>query len=104
MKLQGKVVIWPANLDSTKSRKEGRKLTKAYAIQMPRLDEIGEATKRLSLDIELVPRKSRPANWWEKTGYMIIPKKATRTQLLRALASEIKTTRGAKKASEKERK
>lgn len=103
MKLQGKIVVWPANLDSTKSRKEGRKLTKAYTVQLPKLDEIGEASQRLSLNAELVPRKSRPANWWEKGGYVIIPKKATKSELLRVLADEIKRVRSANKASDKER-
>jgi signal recognition particle subunit SRP19 len=104
LKLQGKIVVWPANLDSTKSRKEGRKLAKGHAVQTPRLDEIGEASKRLSLDSELVSGKSRPANWWEKRGYLIIPKKGSRIEALRALANEVKVIRGAKRASEKERK
>lgn len=56
MKQQGKQVVWPANLDSSKSRKHGRKLAKAVSVQAPRLEEIEDAAKRLSLEAEIVPR------------------------------------------------
>lgn len=100
MKLHGKIVVWPANIDSTKSRKTGRKLAKSASLQAPRLEEINEAAKKLSLEPELVPGKSRPSNWWEKGGYLIFPKNERRTTLLRSLASEVRKFRVAR---EKER-
>jgi signal recognition particle subunit SRP19 len=100
LKLHGKIVVWPANLDSTKTRKTGRKLTKGAGLQSPRLEEINDAAKRLSLEPELVPGKSRPSTWWEKGGYLIFPKNEKRTVLLRSLASE---ARKARVAREKER-
>jgi signal recognition particle subunit SRP19 len=96
LKLPGKIVVWPANLDSTKTRKSGRKLAKGAALQTPRLEEINEAAKRLSLTPELVPGKSRPSAWWERGGYLIFPKNEERTTLLRSLASEIRKGRAAK--------
>lgn len=96
-------MVWPANLDSTKSRKNGRKLAKGLAVQAPRLDEISEASKRLSLEVEPVPAKSRPANWWEKGGYLTVAKKGSRTELLRSLADEIKVVRSTRSAPEKDR-
>ncbi len=104
MKLQGKLVVWPANIDSSKSRKEGRKVTKGAALQAPKLEEINEATKRLSLEAEIVPGKSRPGAWWEKGGYLILPRKGAKPDLLRSLASEIRKMRAAKAGQEKERK
>jgi signal recognition particle subunit SRP19 len=104
LKLQGKIVVWPANLDSTKSRKEGRKLTKGLAIQAPRLEEMNEATRRLSLEGELAAGKSRPSVWWEKGGYLVLPKKEAKAELLRDIASEIRKLRAEKGGHEKERK
>jgi signal recognition particle subunit SRP19 len=100
LKLQDKFVVWPANLDSTKSRKTGRKLAKGAAVQTPRLEEINEAAKKLSLEPELVTGKSRPSTWWEKGGYVIFPRNEMRTAMLRSLASEIRKARAAR---EKER-
>ena len=100
MKLHEKIVVWPANIDSTKPRKAGRKIAKGAALQTPRLDEITEAAKRLSLEVEVIPGKSRPSTWWEKGGYIVFPKSEKRTMLLRSLASEVRKIRTAR---EKER-
>jgi len=96
LKLRGKIVIWPASIDSTKSRRKGRKLPKSAALQSPRLEEISGAAKRLSLEPELVPGKSRPSTWWEKGGYLIFPKNEYRMTLLRSLASEVRKARAAR--------
>jgi len=101
MKLHGKMLLWPANLDSTKTRKTGRKLTKGSALQAPRLEELSEAAKRLSIEHEVVTGKSRPSTWWEKGGYMIVPKADARAAVLRSLAGEIRKQRVTR---EKERK
>ncbi len=103
MKLHGKMVVWPANLDSTKTRKQGRKLTKGAAVQTPRLEEIHDAATKLSIEAEIVPAKAKPSIWWEKSGYAIFSKKDVKTELLRSLASEIRKTRVARAEPEKTR-
>jgi signal recognition particle subunit SRP19 len=101
MKLHGKAVIWPANLDSTKTRKSGRKLAKGPALQTPRLDELREAANQLSIEHEVVAGKSRPSTWWEKGGYLIVPKSTPQSKLLRNLASEIRKQRATKEKDKK---
>ena len=93
MKLHGKTVIWPANLDSTKSRKAGRKLAKGPALQTPKLEELRDAATQLSIEHEIVAGKSRPNTWWDKGGYLIVPKATPRAKLLRSLATEIREQR-----------
>jgi signal recognition particle subunit SRP19 len=102
LKLSGRIIVWPANLDLVKSRTEGRKVAKGLAIPTPRLDEINEAAKRLFLEAELVPAKSRPSAWWEKGGYAIISKKGPKTSVLRSLVSEIKKARTTTGSEDKE--
>jgi len=101
MKLDGKILIWPANLDSTKTRLQGRKIPKGQSVQAPRLDELVEASRRLSIPAETTPQKSRPRNWWEKTGYITVPKQGPRTELLRSLAGEVRRIRAAKEQSKR---
>jgi signal recognition particle subunit SRP19 len=101
LKLHRKIVVWPANLDSSKSRRAGRKLAKASAVQAPRLDEISDALKRLSLEPEPAPAKALPSSWWEKGGYAVVPKEGSKTTILRSLGSEIKKARAAKAVQEK---
>ena len=100
MKLDGKILVWPANLDSTKTRLEGRKIPKGQSVQAPRVDELAEAARRLSIQAEVTPQKSRPRTWWERTGYITVPK-TPRTELLRSLASEVRKIRAAKDSYKK---
>jgi signal recognition particle subunit SRP19 len=90
------MIVWPASLDSSKSRIGGRKIAKTAAIPTPRLEEISDAAKRLSFETEIIPGKARPKSWWERGGYAIITKKGAKADLLRALAGEIKKARAAK--------
>jgi signal recognition particle subunit SRP19 len=101
LKLDGRILVWPANLDSSKTRLEGRKIPKSQSVQAPRLDELAEAARRLSLEAEITPQKSRPRNWWEKTGYITVSKENARIELLRSLAGEVRKIRASKEASKK---
>ena len=96
MKLHGKMVIWPSNLDSTKTRRLGRKLPKSQSVQSPRLEELNEAAKALSIDHEIVAGKSRPPSWWEKGGYLIVTKSTPKSEALRSLASEVRKLRSSR--------
>ena len=104
MKSLGKIIIWPANLDSTKTRTQGRRIPKSAAVQAPRLDEINEAARRLSLETEITPGKSRPGSWWEKGGYALVTKRGdSKTRSIHMLAAEIRKIRAAKTSSEPKR-
>ena len=96
MKLHEKMVIWPANLDSTKTRRSGRKIPKAQALQSPRLDELREAANTLSLEHEPITGKSRPVTWWERGGYLIMSKSSHKSEVLRSLANEVRKQRSMK--------
>lgn len=94
MKLPGKMVVWPAYLDSRKPRSKGRKIPKGVAVEAPRLEEVAEAAKRLGLNPEVIREASLPHTWWVKTGYVTVDKVATRkTSLLKDLAKQISSMR-----------
>jgi len=96
LKLDGKILVWPANIDSSKTRVEGRKISKSACVQSPRIEELTEAARRLSIDAEVLHHKARPGGWWEKTGYITLPKKASKSELLRSLSAEIRKIRASK--------
>ncbi|MEM3507261.1 MAG: signal recognition particle subunit SRP19/SEC65 family protein [Candidatus Bathyarchaeia archaeon] len=94
MKQKGKAIIWPANLDLRKTRKEGRKIPKSIALDMPKLHEIEAAARDLNLNPIPVKEASRPSTWWEKTGYVIVDKKGeSKISILRKIASNISSKR-----------
>jgi signal recognition particle subunit SRP19 len=91
------MVVWPAALDSTKSRSQGRCLAKPQAIQAPRVDELENAAKKLSYDPQPSPHSALPSHWWEKTGYILVTRgDKARSKVLKDLAAEIRKIRGSK--------
>ena len=100
MKQNGKMVVWSAALDSTKSRSQGRCLAKSQAIQAPRVDELENAAKKLSYDPQPSPHSALPSHWWEKTGYILVTRRdKARSKVLKDLAAEIRKIRGSKQPS-----
>ncbi len=97
MKFRGKIIIWPCYLDSTKSRKMGRKLPLKYCVKSPSLGEVYEAARRLGLDPVKEEGKSHPACWWEKTGRILVTKKASKLAVLKQIAEEVRKIRSQSK-------
>lgn len=103
MRIPGRIVVWPAYLDSRKPRSRGRKIPKGAAVEAPRIEEVAEAARRLNLNPEVVHEASLPHTWWVKTGYVVVDRAGGgRTSLLKALAAQISSMR--KEASTKLRK
>ena len=90
MKNPEKMVVWTANIDKKHSRRQGRRISKALSIESPRFNEIEKAAKTLSYDYVARPGSSRPSSWWEKTGFLLIERKAfARAEVLRTLAKQV---------------
>lgn len=97
LKQNGKMVVWTAAFDSTKSRSQGRCLPKSQAVQAPRIDELEQAARKLSFDPEAAPHSALPSRWWEKTGYVLVKRgDKPRSKVLRDLAAEVQRTRRSK--------
>ena len=89
-----RMVVWPVNIDSQKSRKDGRKISGKYAIPSPTLKEISGAAKRLNLNPLIEEDKAYPKEWWEVSGRVQIDKNRPRSILLKEIAKEIGKERG----------
>jgi len=94
MRKQNKIVLWPVYFDSTKTRMEGRKVSKSLATPAPKLEEIQKAAERAGLQPEIVADAAHPSVPWQKTGLLAIPKKGSKTKILREVAKELLNIRG----------
>ncbi|RLG56848.1 MAG: signal recognition particle protein Srp19 [Candidatus Hydrothermarchaeota archaeon] len=88
-----KLVIWPAYLDKTKSRQDGRKISSKLAVTSPTLSEIEQAAKRLNLNPIVEKDKAYPKEWWEVSGRVLVDKVKPKSLLLKDIAKEIRRTR-----------
>lgn len=89
MRKQDKILLWPAYFDSNKTRLQGRRVPKSLAVASPKLKEIQDAAKNMGLQSEVVLDVRYPKSPWRKTGYILIPKKGSKTQIIRKIAKEL---------------
>ncbi len=89
-------VIWTVNLDSRKTRSEGRKISLKFAVPNVRLAELVEACKALGLEFE-VEEKKYPKCWWEEGGRVVVPKTKSKIRIMIDLARKIAELRESKR-------
>ncbi|AKB26963.1 Signal recognition particle SEC65 subunit [Methanosarcina siciliae C2J] len=94
MKDKGKLVIWPAYIDQTRSRSNGRIISRKNAVKEPHLNEIKDAAKKLGLNPEVEPEKAYPKSWWEVSGRVLVDDKAPKSVISKQIALEIRKKRG----------
>ncbi|HZD12787.1 MAG TPA: signal recognition particle subunit SRP19/SEC65 family protein [Candidatus Binatus sp.] len=89
MKRPGRQIVWPSNIDNTKTRLQGRKVPLPKAVRQPSLRELVEAARILGLDPQPTEKMSKPNNTWDKSGYVDIKKTGSKILTLKGLASEV---------------
>ncbi|AFL66919.1 signal recognition particle protein Srp19 [Desulfurococcus amylolyticus] len=87
-----RIVVYPAYIDSKKSRSEGRKISLSKAVPNPSIKEIIEASERLGLN-PLYEEKHYPRLKGVK-GRVLVDKKSGKLEILRMIADEIRKMRG----------
>lgn len=86
MRKKDKLVVWPAYFDSTKTRREGRRIPKSLAVPSPKILEIKEALEKLGLDYELILDAGYPKTPWLKTGMLLVTKDSVKNDMIRRIA------------------
>lgn len=94
MKDKGKLVIWPAYIDQTRSRSGGRIISRKNSIKDPHLNEIKEAARQLGLNPEVEPEKAYPKSWWEVSGRVLVDDKGPKSVIVKQISLSIKKMRG----------
>lgn len=87
------IVIWPAYIDSSKSRSEGRRLPRDVAVDSPSAAEVANAAKQVGYEPEYEPEKQYPRSWWEKRGRVTVDTEDDKPDVLRAVAAYVEVLR-----------
>ena len=89
MRKLDKAIIWPIYFDTSKTRKEGRRVSKNIAVQSPKIDEIKQAADNLGLENEINLNAHFPKNHWSKTGMLLVEKKEAKEKIIQKLAKQL---------------
>jgi signal recognition particle subunit SRP19 len=93
MRKQKKTILWPVYFDVSKTKKEGRRVPKSFAIPNPTLAELQKAAESLGLKPEINVEAVHPAAPWRKTGRILVEKSGTKMQTLTKVAKRLLTIR-----------
>ena len=101
MRKQDKAIIWPAYFDQTKTRKNGRRVTRNLAVPNPKIEELQEAARKLGLKHEIIADSGYPKAPWQKTGMLMVEKKAPKEQMIKNIAKQLVKARSALPSQQK---
>ncbi len=87
-----RIVIYPAYIDSSLSRKEGRKIPKSIAVHNPRVEEIVRAAEELGLNPSIEDSRY-PKFWWKYKVRIVIDKVDSKQRILKMIAEKINELR-----------
>jgi len=89
LRKQDKIIIWPAYFDSTKTRGDGRRVAKSFAVPSPKVLEVKEAVEKLGLSYEVVLDAGYPKTPWLKTGMLLVAKKESKEKVIRKIGEQL---------------
>jgi signal recognition particle subunit SRP19 len=88
-----RAIIWPAYIDSRKTKREGRRIPQKNAVNSPKLREISNAAGKLGLNPEVENGKSYSKSWWESSGRVIVDKNLPKREVLIKISNLIRASR-----------
>ena len=93
MRKKNSILLWSVYFDSTKTRSDGRRISKSLGVSSPKIEELQRATKRLGLQPEVNFDATYPSYPWKKTGFIVLPKTEAKTQMMKKVAKELSILR-----------
>ncbi len=93
MRKQDKFIIWPAYFDQSKTRKDGRRVSKSLAVLHPKIEEVALAVQKLGLKHEVVAEAGYPKMPWAKTGMILVEKQGSKEQVIQRIAGKLPKVR-----------
>jgi len=87
------VVLYPAYFDLRRSRKDGRRVPKALAVEAPTTEEIEKAAKALGLKPTVEGDKAFPQSPWKRDGRVLVSGDYFKTSIVRKVAERLKASR-----------
>ena len=90
-------IYWPQFFDLKRSRNDGRRVSKKYAIDKVSLDLIAKAARRLGYSADIEQNYRYPKTWWEEPGRVLIDTKGKKkSKILLEVAKEMQKMRAKK--------
>jgi signal recognition particle subunit SRP19 len=87
------IVLYPAYFDLGRSRDEGRRVAKKWAVEAPTVEEVAAAAKVLGLQPEIDASKAFPTTHWRREGRVLVRADYFKTSIIQKIAQRIRQAR-----------
>ena len=85
------LIFWPQYFEAKRSRSNGRRIPRKFAIEKINLDEIAKAARKLGYNAEIERTYKYSRTWWDDPGRVLIDTKGKKkVKVLLEVAKEIK--------------
>lgn len=87
------IVLYPAYFDLDRSRDQGRRVARRWAVESPTAQEVASAAKALGLEPHVEEDKAFPSTPWRKEGRVLVRADYFKTSIVQKVAKHIKESR-----------
>jgi len=87
------IVLYPAYFDLGRSRTDGRRVAKKWAVESPTVEEVVTAAKALGLEPQLDAEKAFPTSHWRHEGRVLVRADYFKTSVVQKIAERLKKAR-----------
>ncbi|MFX1600957.1 MAG: signal recognition particle subunit SRP19/SEC65 family protein [Promethearchaeota archaeon] len=85
------LIFWPQYFDAKRSRSNGRRLPRKFAVEKVTLENIAKAARSLGYSAEIEKTFKYPKTWWEEPGRVLIDTKGKKkSKIMLEIAKEIR--------------
>ena len=85
------LIFWPQYLDAKRTRAEGRRVPKKFAIERITAKDFHAAARHLGYNAQLEPNYRYPRSWWDDPGRVVIDTKGKKkSKVLLEVAKELR--------------
>ncbi len=85
------IIFWPQYFDAKRSRSNGRRIPRKFAIERINLEEIAKAARNLGYNVEIERNYKYSRTWWDDPGRVLIDTKGKKKdKVLLEIAKEIR--------------
>ncbi|MFX0026639.1 MAG: signal recognition particle subunit SRP19/SEC65 family protein [Candidatus Hermodarchaeota archaeon] len=87
------IIFWPQYFDSKRSRAEGRRIPRKFAVEKIHSNDLYNAAKRLGYNVQHEKHYKYSRTWWDEPGRILVDTKGKKkSKVLIEIAKELKKT------------
>ncbi len=85
------IIFWPQYFEAKRSRSNGRRLPKKFAIDKVSLEDISKAARNLGYNVEIERNYKYSRTWWDDPGRVVLDAKGKKkSKILLEVAKELR--------------